>query len=127
MSLDNRTCFTVNLRDKLRYRRCGAAPLSRESYHRGFEYYHVQPRREGGEHIVENAILLCHECHTLLHQKRIALENLGDLAPPLSFQCAACEGILFVENVTMNSGWYLCDHCTAKTPLFDHFEINDER
>lgn len=123
MPLDNRTCFTVNLRDHLCCRRCGAAPVSRENYHRGFEYHHVQPCSEGGEDIAENVILLCHECHTLLHQNRIVLENLGELAPPLAFQCAACEGVLLVENVTMNCGWYLCDHCHTKMPLFDHFYL----
>ena len=127
MPLDNRTCFTVNLRDKLCCRRCGAAPVSRETYHRGFEYHHVKHRSEGGEDSAENVILLCRECHTLLHRNRIVLENLGDLAPPSSLQCAQCEGILVIENIQMNCGWYFCDHCNRKTHLFDHFKTaNDE-
>jgi hypothetical protein len=123
MPLDNRTCFTVNLRDALQCRRCGAAPSTREIYHRGFEYHHVQPRSCGGEDRAENVILLCHECHTALHQNRIALENLGDLTPTSAFQCAACEGILFTQSVAMNCGWYLCGHCNHKTHLFDHFYL----
>jgi hypothetical protein len=56
MSLTNRTCFQVNLRDGLRCRVCGREPATQQNYHRGFEYHHVQPQSAGGADETNNLI-----------------------------------------------------------------------
>ena len=118
--MDNRTCFTVNLRDNLRCRRCGRRPSSAKGYHRGFEYHHVTPRSEGGPDDVDNLALLCRDCHLAVHRDHRPLPPLGDLAPPEAFDCAACGEPLDPDAVEMNCGWYRCHHCRARTHLFDH-------
>lgn len=126
MPLDNRTCFTVNLRDRLACKICAKQPLAAETYHRGFEYHHVAQRAAGGADAPLNIALLCHACHLAIHQGRIdatrAAENWA-LTPPSGFPCRACAAMLSPETVEMNCGWYLCPHCHGRTHLFDHFDL----
>ena len=124
MPLDSRTCFTVNLRDRLSCKICQKQPLAVDGYHKGFEYHHVTPKSQGGSDAVENIALLCRDCHLAGHQGRENIdENLAkyDLAAPRSFPCGNCAVMLSVENVEMNCGWYLCHSCETKTHLWDHF------
>lgn len=121
MPLPNRVCFQVNLRDGLRCRVCRQVPLSPETYHRSFEYHHVTPQSEGGVDEADNVILLCHDCHTLHHRKRLPLPPLDDLTPPATFHCAHCNALLDAAIVEMNCGWYRCAHCQRKTHLFLHY------
>ncbi|PZO87682.1 MAG: hypothetical protein DI626_03410 [Micavibrio aeruginosavorus] len=124
MPLDNRTCFTVNLRDGLCCLNCGKAPAGEEGYHRGFEYHHVVPRSEGGADTPDNIALLCHECHLDGHRGRMDLGEKAKnwrLNPPERFPCNACTDTLVVNKVEMNCGWYLCRHCGVKTHLWHHF------
>jgi hypothetical protein len=48
-----------------------------------FEFHHVNPFGEGGEHSVENLILLCSECHDLYHDGKIDIEELKLRNSPL--------------------------------------------
>lgn len=124
MPLDNRTCFTVNLRDRLTCKNCGKRPQTSENYHRGFEYHHVIPKSAGGADTASNVALLCHDCHLAGHQNKIDLGAAAknwDLTPPLRFSCMACTAMLLTEHVEMNCGWYHCQHCDSRTHLFDHF------
>ena len=123
MALDNRTCFTVNLRDALACRRCGKRPARKAGYHRGFEYHHLRPSSQGGPDEVENLLLLCHGCHTRVHQGKVDLPAGLDLAPPAAFPCDHCGILLDPAAVEMNCGWYRCDRCGEKTHLFDHHHL----
>jgi hypothetical protein len=120
MPLLNRVCFQVNLRDGLRCRVCGRAPQSPETYHRGFEYHHVTPQSAGGADETLNVILLCHDCHTRHHQKRLPLPLLGALTPPETIRCVHCNTLLDIAAVEMNCGWYRCAQCGHRTHLFTH-------
>ena len=124
MPLDNRTCFTVNLRDRLACKNCGKQPLGPDNYHRGFEYHHVEHKAAGGADSASNIALLCHDCHLAGHQGRLDLATAAkgwDLEPPERFSCQACTAMLLKEHVEMNCGWYRCDHCHERTHLWDHF------
>ena len=127
MGIDNRTCFQVNLRDGLRCRVCGRAPVSQQNYHRGFEYHHLQMRSEGGLDEIENLILLCHECHTLHHKGRLTLPHFDDLKLAPTFKCHQCEVENETETVEMNCGWYRCESCRNQTHLWAHCGFEDER
>ncbi|HVF85458.1 MAG TPA: HNH endonuclease [Abditibacteriaceae bacterium] len=120
MSLENRTCFQVNLRDGLRCRVCRRAPLSQQNYHRGFEYHHVRAQSEGGSDETENIVLLCYDCHLRHHQGKLILPHFDDLEMDETFACHACEANLNIETVEMNCGWYRCDECHDKTHLWTH-------
>lgn len=120
MPLDNRTCFTVNLRDRLSCRNCGAAPASADNYHRGFEYHHIVPKSAGGADEAGNIVLLCHDCHLALHKDGNMPENKWDIATPERFSCGACAATLEISSVEMNCGWYFCPRCRMKTHLWAH-------
>ena len=120
MALSNRTCFLVNLRDKLRCRSCGRVPLHKKGYHSGFGYHHVRFQSHGGNDEPHNVALLCERCHTKLHQNKLDLPALGDLSPPAAIECRHCGAHLNSETVEMNCGWYECDRCRTRTHLFDH-------
>ena len=127
MALTNRTCFQVNLRDELKCRVCGRAPLTEQNYHRGFGYHHVQFQSHGGSDEPENVILLCAQCHTRLHQQKLDLPPLGDLTPPPAIFCHNCATSVDPETVEMNCGWYKCETCHHKVHLFDHCGYCDPR
>jgi D-alanine-D-alanine ligase len=123
VTLDNRTCFIVNLRDRLSCLACGRTPERRDGYHRGFEYHHVVPKSMGGLDDASNIALVCHACHLAGHQgKRNLTEVLKncDLTPPQRFSCCSCAAMLLTENVEMNCGWYRCSQCETQIHLFDH-------
>jgi hypothetical protein len=120
MGISNRVCFAVNLRDRLCCRVCGRAPVSKQGYHAGFEYHHVQQRAHGGEDEPENLVLLCHPCHTRWHQNKLQLPDFGPLAWPAPFACACCGHVNDPREIEMNCGWYECGGCRERTHLFDH-------
>ncbi len=37
--------------------------------------HHIQAQGAGGRHVLENSLVVCHSCHTLLHEDRIAVEG----------------------------------------------------
>ncbi len=127
MSIENRVCFEVNLRDGLCCRVCGRAPLSQANYHRGFQYHHVVPLSENGPNETENLVLLCADCHLRHHQKKLKLPQFDDLELPETFNCHNCKHELNVETVEMNCGWYRCDKCFEKTHLWTHCGFDEEK
>jgi hypothetical protein len=122
MPLDNRTCFIVNLRDRLTCQSCGKMPLAEENYHRRFEYHHILPSSLGGSDRPDNIVLLCHGCHVAAH-KNANIDKIPknwDLTMPEDFPCHVCAATLDTETVGMNCGWYFCNACATRTHLFDH-------
>lgn len=124
MALENRACFQTNLRDGLRCRVCGQAPLSRQNYHRGFEYHHVQAQSEGGSDEIENIVLLCYGCHLRHHQRKLVLPQF-DQTWNLQFSCHDCDLQLDTRTVEMNCGWYRCGKCHETVHLWTHCGFED--
>ncbi len=127
MAIENRECFLTNWRDALKCRVCGRGPNARETYHRGFEYHHLQHQAHGGPGIVENLILLCHDCHTRHHQNQLHLPDFSDeeLQIEESLICAQCQAPNDPRTIEMNCGWYRCGQCRQRVHLFDHFCYED--
>lgn len=125
MSIENRVCFQVNMRDGLCCRVCGKAPLSQENYHRGFQYHHVQAQSENGSDETDNIVLLCANCHLRHHQGKLKLPHLDNRWNG-RFLCRVCEAELDAQTVEMNCGWYLCDKCGNKTHLWTHCGLDEK-
>ena len=126
-AIPNRELFCVNLRDALRCRSCGRTPARRETYHRGFEYHHLQHRADGGPDSAENVVLLCRRCHDRHHRGRddeIALPTTAGRVPG-EFACRQCGAGNDPRAVEMNCGWYRCGTCGERVHLFDHFALSE--
>jgi len=48
-------------------------------YNLSIETHHILPRKEGGNHEIENLMLLCPNCHTLVTRKKIILNKRKDI------------------------------------------------
>ncbi len=119
-AIPNRECFRVNLRDGLCCASCGRRPGSRQSYHKGFEYHHVRPVRDGGRGTAENIALLCRRCHRLADAGRLEVAE-DALRVPETVPCHACGAGFDPRTVEVNCGWYACPACGERTHLYDHF------
>ena len=120
MSVDNRNCFLVNLRDGLRCRNCGVGPGHKATYHSGFGYHHVRHKAHGGPDVADNLVLLCKTCHDAYHDDGRPLAV--DFVPlPATIPCHACGDTVHPRTVPMNCGWYHCPRCDTRVHLFDHF------
>ena len=120
-AIPNRECFRVNLRDALCCHACGRRPSARETYHKGFEYHHVTPVRQGGAGAAENIALLCKACHRLADTGALNL-NTDALRVPDAVPCRACGADFDPRTVEMNCAWYECPNCAERTHLYDHFK-----
>lgn len=58
------------------------------------ERHHIEPYSEGGRNVSENLILLCSNCHTLVHQGKISAEELLQRRKKLSGEIDRSSGIL---------------------------------
>ena len=125
-AVPNRELFLVNLRDRLCCRVCGKPPEKKATYHRGFEYHHLQHRAAGGPDVAENLIVLCYGCHDKHHRQPDKIELPASAGnPPDNFACGSCGETLDPRRVVMNCGWYRCGYCDEKVHLFDHFGFEE--
>ena len=58
------------------------------------ERHHIKPYAEGGRNVSENLILLCSNCHTLVHQGKIYAEELFQRRKGLSGEVDRSSGFL---------------------------------
>lgn len=58
------------------------------------ERHHIEPYLEGGQNVSENLILLCSNCHTLVHQGKISNQELVQRRKRLSGEVYRSSGFL---------------------------------
>ena len=121
-AISNEELFLVNLRDRLRCRRCGLTPARKATYHRGFEYHHLVHWADGGPNVVENLILLCYGCHDLYHGTGMNDFPPTGGDPPATLACANCNATSDPRQLEVNCGWYRCPACRERVHLLDHFD-----
>ena len=92
-------CRKVNERDDYRCRVCGRRPsLTSLSLRERGHHHHIVYRSRGGMDFTANIVLLCAQCHDLVHiKKALAIEGNADEAPWLTMSRRDEDGVWYVS------------------------------